>query len=119
MFLSDASVKRPVAMSCLIIALSLLGLNAWRTMSVELMPAVDTPFITVVTVYPGASPIQLEIDVAKRIEDQVVTIDGLKHVSSSCMENVCQTLLEFELGVNAYIAATEVREKIGLIISEI
>ena len=45
---------------------------------------------------------------------KVVTIDGLKHVSSSCMENVCQTLLEFELGVDADIAATEVREKIGL-----
>jgi len=118
MFLSDASVKRPVAMSCLIIALSLLGLNAWRKMGVELMPAVDTPYITVVTVYPGASPTQIEIDVAKRIEDQVVTIDGLKHVSSSCMENVCQTLLEFELGVNADLAATDVREKIGLIISE-
>jgi HAE1 family hydrophobic/amphiphilic exporter-1 len=115
MFLSDASVKRPVAMSCLIIALALLGLNAWRKLGLELMPRIDAPYITITTVYPGASPEQIETDVAKRIEDIVVTIDGLKHVSSACMENVCQTLLEFELDVDVDIAATDVREKLDLI----
>ncbi len=118
MFLSDASIRRPVAMGCLIIGLSLLGLNAYRKMGVELMPKMDVPYITVTTIYPGASPEQIETDVAKRIEDQVVTIDGLKHVSSACMENVCQSLLEFELGVDVDIAATDVREKLDLIASE-
>ena len=102
-------------MSCLIIGLVLLGLNAWRKMGLELMPKVDIPYITIVTVYPGASPEEIETDVAKRIEDAVVTIDGLKHVSSSAMENVCQTLLEFNLNVNVDIAATDVREKLDLI----
>jgi len=115
MFLSDASVRRPVAMSCLIIGLTLLGLNASRKMGLELMPKMDAPFITVTTIYPGASPEQIETDVAKRIEDKVVTIDGLKHVSSACMENVCQTFLEFELDVDVDIAATDVREKLDLI----
>jgi len=114
-FLSTASVRRPVAMSCLIIGLTLLGFNAWRKMQLELMPRTDIPFITVVTVFPGASPEQIETDVAKPIEDQMVTIDGLKHVSSVCMENVCQTMLEFELGVDVDIAATDVREKLDLI----
>jgi HAE1 family hydrophobic/amphiphilic exporter-1 len=115
MFLSDASTKRPVAMSCLIIGLTLLGLNAYRKMGIELMPRMDVPYITITTIYPGAAPEQIETDVAKRIEDQVVTIDGLKHVSSACMENVCQTLLEFNLGVDVDIAATDVREKLDLI----
>jgi len=115
MFLSNASIRRPVAMSCLIIGLTLLGINAYRKMGLELMPRMDLPFITIVTIYPGASPEQIETDIAKRIEDQVVTIDGLKHVNSACMENVCQTLLEFNLGVNVDIAATDVREKLDLI----
>ena len=115
MFLSDASIKRPIAMSCLIIGLVLLGLNAWRKMGLELMPKVDVPFITIVTIYPGASPEEIETDVAKRIEDAVVTIDGLKHVSSACMENVSQTFLEFNLAVDVDIAATDVREKLDLI----
>ncbi|MBN2137679.1 MAG: efflux RND transporter permease subunit [Sedimentisphaerales bacterium] len=115
MFLSNASVRRPVAVSCLIIGLTLLGFNAYRKMGLELMPRMDMPFITVMTVYPGASPEQIETDIAKRIEDQIVTIDGLKHVNSSCMENVCLTLLEFELDVDVDIAATDVREKLDLI----
>ncbi len=115
MFLSNASIRRPVAMSCLIIGLTLLGFNSYRKMGLELMPKMDVPFITITTIYPGASPEQIETDVAKRIEDQVVTIDGLKHVSSSCMENVCQTMLEFHLNVDVDIAATDVREKLDLI----
>src|SRR4030042_194535 len=115
MFLSDASIKRPVAMSCLIIGLTLLGLNSYLKMGLELMPRMDVPYITVTTIYPGASPEQIETDVAKRIEDQMVTIDGLKHVSSACMENVCQTLLEFNLDVDVDIAATDVRERLDLI----
>ena len=115
MFLSNASIKRPIAMSCLIIGLTLLGINSYRKMGLELMPRMDMPFITITTIYPGAAPEQIETDVAKRIEDQVVTIDGLKHVSSACMENVCQTLLEFNLGVDVDIAATDVREKLDLI----
>lgn len=115
MILSDVSVRRPVAMGCLIIGLTLLGLNAFRKMGLELMPKMDIPFITIVTIYPGASPEELETDVAKRIEDAVVSIDGLKHVNSTCMENACQTLLEFQMGVDVDIAATDVREKLDLI----
>lgn len=102
-------------MSCLIIGLTLLGLNSYRKMGLELMPKMDVPYITITTIYPGATPEQIETDVAKRIEDQVVTIDGLKHVSSACMENVCQTMLEFNLGIDVDIAATDVREKLDLI----
>lgn len=115
MILSDISIRRPIAMSCLIIGLTLLGINAYRKMGLELMPKADIPYVTIVTIYPGASPEELETDVAKRIEDAVVSIDGLKHVSSTCMENVCQTLLEFQLHIDVDIAATDVREKLDLI----
>lgn len=115
MFLSNASIRRPIAMSCLIIGLALLGLRAVNEMGLELLPKMEAPMITVTTIYPGASPEQIETDVAKRIEDQVVALDGLKHVNSTCMENVCLTFLEFHMGVDVDIAAMDVREKIDLI----
>ena len=118
MILSDFAVRRPVAMSCLIIGLTLLGLNSYRKMGLELMPKMDAPFVTVVTIYPGASPEELETDVAKRIEDAVVSIDGLKHVSSTCMENVCQTFMEFQMSVDVDVAAVDVREKLDAVRSE-
>ncbi|MBU1056462.1 MAG: efflux RND transporter permease subunit [Proteobacteria bacterium] len=119
MLLPDISIKRPVAISCLIIALILLGLNAYRKMPLEFLPKMDSPFITIVTVYPGASPAEIETDIAKKIEDAVVSIDGLKHFTSTCMENVSQTFLEFELDVNIDEAANDVREKIDLIIEKL
>ena len=115
MFLSNASVRRPIAMGCLILGLTLLGANSYRKLGLEAMPRVDAPFVTIVTIYPGASPKEIETDIAKRIEDAVGTIDGLKHVTSSCMENVCQTLLEFQLHVDVDIAATDVRERLDLV----
>lgn len=115
MFLSNASVRRPIAMGCLIIGLTILGFNASRKLGLELMPKTDMPYITITTVYPGATPLEIETDIAKPIEDQMVTIEGLKHVSSSCMENVCLTFLEFNLDVDVDSASTDVREKLDLI----
>jgi HAE1 family hydrophobic/amphiphilic exporter-1 len=114
-FLSDASIRRPVAMGCLIIALTILGFNASRKIGLDLMPRADLPYITITTIYPGASPAEIETDIAKPIEDQMVSLDGLKHVSSTCMENVTQTMLEFNMDVDVDIAATDVREKLDLI----
>ncbi len=115
MNLIELSVKRPVAMSCLFIGLTFLGIDAYYSMGLEFFPNIDVPYVTVITVYPGASPEEIETDIARRIEDGVLTIEGLKHVSSTCMENVCQTFLEFELTVDVDVAAYDVREKINLI----
>ncbi len=50
MILSDVSVRRPIAMGCLIIALTLWGLNGLRKMGLERRPKMDVPFSTIVTV---------------------------------------------------------------------
>lgn len=115
MFLSNAAVRRPVAMGCLFIGLALLGINAYRKMGLEMLPKVDIPYVTIITVYPGATPEEIETEIARRIEDEVVSISGLKHVNSTAMEDMCQNLLEFDLDVDVDIAAMDVREKLDLI----
>ena len=67
MFLSDASIRRPVAMGCLLIALAILGLNAARKIGLELMPRADMPYVTITTIYPGASPSEIESDIVERV----------------------------------------------------
>jgi HAE1 family hydrophobic/amphiphilic exporter-1 len=118
MAFSDVSLRRPIAMGCLLIALAFLGGNAYRKMGLELMPKTDVPYITILTVWPGASPTDIEVDVAKKIEDAVSAVDGLKHVTSTCMENAVQTTLEFELGTDVNVAADDVREKVDQKISD-
>ena len=119
MFLANASTKRPIAMSCLLIALVALGLNSYRKLSIENMPAVDIPYIAVVTQWVGASPEDVEKDVSKYIEDAVSGIDGLKHVESSSLENVSQVVLEFNMAVDVDVAAQDVREKLDGVLSDL
>ncbi|MBP5228030.1 MAG: efflux RND transporter permease subunit [Kiritimatiellae bacterium] len=115
MFLAKASIRRPIAMTVLILCLAMFGILAFRSVGVDLMPHVDVPYVTIATVYAGASPDEIETAVAKRIEDAVVQVDGIKHITTTCLNNFCQILIEFNLGRNVDAAANDVREKIDLI----
>lgn len=119
MFLATAATHRPIATSCLLIALIGLGLNSYRKLSIENMPAVDIPYIAVVTAWVGASPEDVEKDVSKPIEDAVSGIDGLKHIESSSLENVSQVVLEFNLAVDIDSAAQDVREKLDGVLAKL
>lgn len=119
MFLANATTRRPIAMSCLLIALILLGINSFRKLSIENLPSVDIPYVAIVTTWIGASPEDIEKDVAKHIEDAVSSIDGLKHIDSSCLENVAQIVLEFDLAVDVDTAAQDVRESLDTVLSKL
>jgi hydrophobic/amphiphilic exporter-1 (mainly G- bacteria), HAE1 family len=119
MFLATASTKRPIAMSCLLIALIVLGLNSYRKLSIENMPAMDIPYIAIITTWVGASPEDIEKDVSKYIEDAVSGITGLKHIESSSLENVSQVVLEFNMSVNVDVAAQDVREKLDAVLANL
>ncbi|HPV47610.1 MAG TPA: efflux RND transporter permease subunit, partial [Kiritimatiellia bacterium] len=119
MFLANASTRRPIAVSCLLIALIALGFNSCRKLSIENMPAFDIPYIAVITTWVGAAPEDVEKDVSKYIEDAVSGLDGLKHIESSSLENVSQVVLEFDLAINVDTAAQDVREKIDPILTKL
>ncbi len=118
MSLSSLSVKRKVAMCSFIIMLLFLGISVYNKIGIDSLPKFDIPFIHITTIYPGASPAEIEVEVAKRLEDAVASLDGLKHTTNLCMENVCSTTLEFELGSNADLLMHEVREKINTVIND-
>lgn len=117
MFLANAATRRPVAMGCLIIALIMLGLNSYRTISVENMPSIDVPVVTIMTTWAGASPEDIEKDISKKIEDAVSSVEGIKHVNSMCYENLGVNVLEFNLDVDVDVAAQNVREKLDGVLS--
>ena len=119
MSLADSSTRHPVAMACLLIALTAMGLNAYRKLSLENLPKFDIPYVSIVTTWAGATPEDIEVEVAKRIEDAVSGLDGLKHCSTTCMENVCQITLEFNLDVDVDTAAVDVREKLDAVLEDL
>ncbi|NUQ70618.1 MAG: efflux RND transporter permease subunit, partial [Chthonomonadales bacterium] len=109
MWLTNLAIRRPVFVLMMVSALIVLGWNSRGKMSLELNPKVDFPMIAVLTVYPGAGPQEIESEVAKRIEDAVASVNGVKTISSTSQEGIATVTIEFNVGVSSDIAASDVR----------
>jgi len=112
MKISEISIHRPVFATMMISALLVLGWFSYTSLSVEMFPKVDFPFVVVQTVYPGASAETIETDVTKKIEEAVNQISGIRHIQSKAMEGFTYTFIEFELEIDGKVAAQDVREKV-------
>jgi HAE1 family hydrophobic/amphiphilic exporter-1 len=108
-------VQRPVLTTMLLLAFIVLGFYSYNRMVVELMPNVEFPFVMVTTVYPGASPGEVESQVTKKIEDAVSTIANVKNLQSISRENVSMVFIEFELETDVDLDAIDVKDKVDAI----
>jgi len=115
MFLSDLSIKRPVFATVMMLALVVLGMFSFKRLSVDMFPDVEIPVVSIVTLWPGASPETVEREVSKPIEEAVNPIEGVKHIYSYSMESVSYVVVEFELEVKINDASQEARAKINAI----
>ncbi len=119
MFLSNLSIKRPVFAAVMMLALVTLGIFSYRRLAIDLWPNVEIPYITIITIYPGASPGTVEREVSKRVEEAVNPISGVKHVGSISREGVSTVWVEFELEVDVAEAVQEARVKVSAIRDEL
>ncbi len=113
MFLSDFSIKRPVAMIVILIGLMALGLLALSKLRVNQIPDVEQPVLNLSIVYPGASPETVEREVLNRIEKALQGIAGISEVRGTASEGSARLLLIFNFNKNIIEAADEVRNAIG------
>ncbi len=115
MFLSDFSIKRPVATIVLILAMMCLGLLALSKLRVNQNPDVEVPFIIVNIPYPGASPDTVEREIINRIEKSFQSIAGVTQINASAREGNAQFFLEFNFDKNLIEASDEVRNAIAAV----
>ena len=115
MFLSDFSIKRPVATVVIIIALMGLGLLALTKLRVNQIPDIEQPVLVVTVPYPGASPESVEREVINRIEKSLQSISGVDQVRSTASEGSARVVLIFHFDKNMVEAADEVRNAIGAV----
>ncbi len=115
MFLSDLSVKRPVTAAVMMLALVTLGFFSYRRLAIDMWPDVEIPVLSIVTIYPGASPEAVEKEVTNIIQEAVNPIAGVKHVNSVSKEGVSQVVVEFQLEVKINETSQEARAKINAI----
>ena len=112
MTLSDLSIRKPVFAWMLMIGLIVFGAISFMGMGISQLPDVDFPVLTVTANWTGAPPETMESAVADVIEDAVMSVEGIKTVTSQCQEGLSTTTIEFEMNANINVALQEVQTKL-------
>ncbi len=115
----DISIKRPVTILMVMLALVVFGIVAYMSLPVSLLPETKTPIITIQTIYPGASPQVIEEQLTKKIEDQVFSIGQLDSVTSYSLDSLSLLTITFKDGKDENLALQEVKDKIDAIMSQL
>jgi len=111
--IADTSIRQPIFVLMLMLLAIVIGGLAYTTLPVNLTPDIDLPSVSVVIPFPGASPESMAEQVAKPVEDQLKTLSGVKHITSSSMEGLTSLGIEFESSVNRSQAMQDVRDKVS------
>ena len=119
MNVSAWSIRNPLVAVLLFILLALGGWHGFNAMRIQQFPDMDFPVVVVSVALTGASPQQLESDVAKKIESRVASLDGVKKIRSTLQTGMSTTVIEFRLEKDLQEAVDEVRSAIGEIRSDL
>jgi hydrophobe/amphiphile efflux-1 (HAE1) family protein len=115
MFLSNFSVKKPVATIVLIIAMMAMGLYALSKLRVNNEPDVQIPILVVTVPYPGASPETSEREIVNRLEKQMQAVSGVTEARAYANEGSATIVLQFDFKRNLIEAADDVRNAIAAV----
>ncbi|WP_435938731.1 efflux RND transporter permease subunit [Moraxella bovoculi] len=116
---SAYSIKNPLMAILIFTLMTLGGILGFRAMKIQQFPDIDVPAVIVTVSYTGASPAQLETDVAKKIENQITGIEGVKHIRSTLQTGVATIHTEFTLEKDLSEAVNDVRSALDEIASNL
>jgi HAE1 family hydrophobic/amphiphilic exporter-1 len=119
MNLYEFSVKRPITILMVIIAVFLLGFVSLSRLKIDLLPDITLPVVTITTVYPGAGPEEVETLITKPLEEAAGTVKNLDEISSYSMEGVSNIMVRFKWGTDIDLGAMDVKEKIDPVIDNL
>ncbi len=110
---SALSIKNPIPAIMLFALLTLAGLLAFKASPVQDFPDIELPIVTVNASLPGAAPAQLETEVARKIEDSVATLQGVKNLYTKVLDGEVVVTVEFILEKNISDAVNDVRDAVA------
>ncbi|MEO5931237.1 MAG: efflux RND transporter permease subunit, partial [Candidatus Kapaibacterium sp.] len=119
MTLTEISIKRPTLVVVIFAALGVLGLFSFAQLKYELLPKISPPIVTIATVYPGASPSEVEASVTKVIEDAVSGLDKIQDVRSSSREGVSFVTIQYLQSANIDFALQDAQRKVGEVLGRL
>lgn len=119
MKLAEISIKRPTLVVVLFTILTLGGLFSYTQLGYELIPKFEVNVITISTVYPGASPSEIENTVTKKIEDAVSSLENIKKIESKSYESLSVVMMELNTGADVNFALNDAQRKVNSILADL
>jgi HAE1 family hydrophobic/amphiphilic exporter-1 len=119
MKLAEISIKRPSLVIVLFTILLLGGIFSYSQLGYELIPKFETNVITVSTVYPGASPSEIENTVTKKIEDAIASLENIKKIDSKSYESLSIVSITLTSNADVDISMNDAQRKINAILSDL
>lgn len=119
MNVSAWSIRNPIPGILLFIMLGLAGLLCFHWMKIQHFPDIELPMVTVTAALPGAAPPQLETEVARKIENSIATLQGLKNQYTSVKDGVVVVTAEFQLEKPLQEAVDDVRNAVSQVRSDL
>jgi multidrug efflux pump subunit AcrB len=112
-------IKNPIPSVMLFVMLTLIGLMGFKGMKIQQFPDIDLPTITVTASLPGAAPAQMETEVARKIENSVASLQGVKNIYTTVQDGVAIVTVEFRLEKNTQEALDDVRAAVSRVRSDL
>lgn len=113
------SIRNPTPAILLFIMLTLVGLMAFHAMKIQNFPDIELPTVSVSAALPGAAPGQLETEVARKLENSIATLQGVKHIYTKVQDGVVTVTVEFRLEKGMQNAVDDVRDAVARVRSDL
>jgi len=119
MKITDISIRRPSLVIVVFTALTLLGLLSYFSLGYELLPKFSNNVVSISTIYPGASPAEVENTVTKKIEDAVSSMENIKKINAVSFESLSTVTITLTDAANIDISLNDAQRKVNAILSDL
>ncbi|MFD3001535.1 efflux RND transporter permease subunit [Pontibacter toksunensis] len=119
MNITKLSIQRSTLVVVVFTVLTLLGIVSYQSLNYELLPKFSPPVLTISTIYPGASPNEVENSVTKEIEDALASLENVKDMKSTSLESFSMVVINLTQGTNVDLSLQDAQRKINTILAKL
>ena len=119
MQIANISIKRPTLVIVVFIALTLFGIISYLSLNYELLPKFSPGVVSISTVYPGASPGEVENTVTRKLEDAVATMENVKKIDATSYESLSMIIITLTDNADVDLSLNDAQRKVNAVISDL
>ena len=115
MAIYQTSINKPITTALIFVGIIVFGVFSFSKLPIDQFPAMDIPYVSIMTTYPGANGSEIETNVTKVLENSLNSVDGLKEITSQSKDNISVVSLQLNWGQNLDESVNDVRSAIDMV----